>query len=178
MNPVNLQRRLPYLTYSRIRVILGCAAYCVQTLGEGASTARPTASERVRLVRIFIVDDSATARGALKTALEQRSEWVVVGEAFDGQHALATFHLHTPHLTLMDFIMPKMNGLEAARHLTSRHPDVLILMVTAEPSKQLETEARRAGIKGLCGKNEIACLLKAVETVMEGGTYFSENAAA
>jgi DNA-binding NarL/FixJ family response regulator len=130
------------------------------------------------LVRIFIVDDSATARAALRTALEQRSEWVVVGEACNGHHALATFHLHMPHLTLMDFIMPQMNGLETARHLTNRHPDVLILMVTTDPSKQLETEARRAGIKGLCAKNEIQCLWKAIEAVIEGGTYFSESVAA
>jgi DNA-binding NarL/FixJ family response regulator len=130
------------------------------------------------LVRIFIVDDSATARGALKAALEQHSEWVVVGEAFSGHHALATFHLHTPHLTLMDFIMPQMNGIEAARLLNQRHPDVLILMVTTDPSKQLEREARRVGIKGLCGKNELQCLLKAVEAIVNGGTYFSENVAA
>ena len=130
------------------------------------------------MVRIFIVDDSAAARAAFKAVLEQRSEWVVVGEALDGHHALDTFHLHTPHLTLMDFMMPKMNGLEAARHLTQRHPGALILMVTTDPSKKLELEARRAGIKGLCGKYEMASLLEAVETVMNGGTYFSENAAA
>jgi DNA-binding NarL/FixJ family response regulator len=51
----------------------------------------------------------------------------MVGEAVNGHHELATFHLHTPHLTLMDFIMSKMNGLETARHLTVRHPDILIL---------------------------------------------------
>jgi DNA-binding NarL/FixJ family response regulator len=114
----------------------------------------------------------------MRAALEQRLECVVVGEAFDGQHALETFHLHMPHITLMDFIMPKMNGIEAARHLTARHPDVLILMVTTDPSKELETEARRAGIKGLCAKSEIQCLLKAVEALMDGRTYFSEIAAA
>jgi DNA-binding NarL/FixJ family response regulator len=130
------------------------------------------------LVRIFIVDDSAAARAALRTVLEKRSEWVVVGEAIDGHHALETFHLHTPHLTVMDFIMPKMNGLEAARHLAERHPNVLILMVTTDPSKKLENEAKRAGIKGLCGKYEMASLLEAVETVINGGTYFSKTAAA
>jgi DNA-binding NarL/FixJ family response regulator len=137
-----------------------------------------TTSVRGCLIRIFIVDDSATARAALRSVLEQRSEWVVVGEAFDGHHALATFHLHTPHVTVMDFLMPQMNGLEAARHLIERHPDALILMVTTDPSKKLELEARRAGIKGLCGKYEMASLLKAVETVMDGGTYFGETAAA
>jgi DNA-binding NarL/FixJ family response regulator len=132
----------------------------------------------VRLVRIFIVDDSATARAALRAVLEQRPDFIVVGEAFDGHHALETFHLHAPHLTVMDFIMPKMNGIEAARYLTNQDPDVLILMVTSDPSKQLETEARRAGIKGLCPKSEMHSLLKAVETVVKGGTYFSEDAAA
>src|ERR1700684_1428849 len=112
------------------------------------------------------------ARAALKTALEQRPEWVVVGEAYNGHHALATFHHHTPHLTVMDFIMPQMNGLEAARLLKQRHPDVLIVMVTTDPSKGLEREARRVGIKGLCPKSELHCLWKAVETVMDGGTFF------
>jgi DNA-binding NarL/FixJ family response regulator len=132
----------------------------------------------VALVGIFIVDDSATARAALRTALQQRPEWVVVGEAWNGRHAIATFREHMPHLTLMDFIMPEMNGLEAARHLTERHPDVLILMITTDPSKQLERDAKKAGIKGVCAKNEIQNLLSAIEAVISGRTYFSEDDAA
>ncbi len=127
-------------------------------------------------MRILIVDDNAMARAALRAALGQRSEWVVVGEAFDGHHALEIFRHHMPHLTLMDFIMPKMNGLEAARHLTREYPDVLILLVTTDPSRQLEYEARRAGIKGVCAKNEITCLLRAIETLINGGTYFTDDA--
>ena len=130
------------------------------------------------MVRIFLVDDSAQARATLRAALEQRSEWTVVGEAYDGEHALATFHLHMPHLTIMDFIMPKMNRLDTARHLMKRHPDVLILMITTDPSKHLEEEAKRAGIRGLCAKNEIYRIHSAIEAVMGGRTYFSEDAAA
>jgi DNA-binding NarL/FixJ family response regulator len=130
------------------------------------------------LVRIFVVDDSAAARTAIKAALQQRSEWVVVGEAWNGRHALATFLDHKPHLTLMDFIMPEMNGLEAARHLTEQHPEVLILLITVDPSKQLEREAKRVGIKGVCAKSQLHCLIKAVEAVISGRTYFSEDAAA
>jgi DNA-binding NarL/FixJ family response regulator len=95
------------------------------------------------LVSIFLVDDSAMARDALRAALEQRPEWVVVGEPYNGRHAVDTFHLHMPHITVMDFIMPQLNGLEASRHLIQRHPDVLILLVTTDPSRQLEIEARR-----------------------------------
>ena len=43
--------------------------------------------------------------------------------------------------------MPEMNGLEAARHLIERHPGALILMITTDPSRQLEQEARKAGVK-------------------------------
>jgi DNA-binding NarL/FixJ family response regulator len=131
----------------------------------------------VSLVRIFLVDDNAIARAALREALQQRSEWIVVGEAYNGRHAVDTFHLHMPHITVMDFIMPELNGLEASRHLFRQYPDVLILLVTTDPSKELEKEARRAGIRGMCAKNEISCLCNAVEAVMDGGMYFSEEAA-
>ena len=113
------------------------------------------------MFRICIVDDSAEARAGIKAALEQRSEWVVVGEACNGRHALETFLGHAPHLTLMDFWMPEMNGLQVARHLIQRHPDALILMITTDPSRQLEQEARKAGIKGLCGKSHLPCLFTA-----------------
>jgi DNA-binding NarL/FixJ family response regulator len=136
------------------------------------------AATRGGLIRIFLVDDSEIARAAVKALLHQRSEWIVVGEAFNGRHAIETFLDHMPHLTVMDSLMPVMNGLEAARHLTQRHPDVLILMITSDPSRELEIEARRAGIKGVCAKSQMHCLFKAVDAVMGGGTYFSEDAAA
>jgi DNA-binding NarL/FixJ family response regulator len=152
--------------------------YCAPRAKTRTNELDATTAKRDHLVRIFVVDDSATARAALKSALEGRGDWVVVGEAVDGHHALATFHLHTPHLTLMDFIMSKMNGLDTARHLTARHPDILILMVTTDPSSQLEKEAQSVGIKGLCPKTDMRCLLNAVEAVLGGGTYFSEEAVA
>lgn len=131
-----------------------------------------------RCERGLLVRQRDRAKTALRAALEQRAEWVVVGEAVRGLHALETFHLHNAHLTLMDFIMPQMSGLEAARRSTERHPDVLILMVTTDPSKQLQIEARREGIKGVFAKNEMECLLKAVEVVMNGGTYLNADTAA
>jgi DNA-binding NarL/FixJ family response regulator len=129
------------------------------------------------LLRIFLVDDNAMARGAIKAALQRRSEWVVVGEANSGRQALETFRRHKPQLTLMDFAMPEMNGLETARRLAERNPDSPILMITTDPSKQLEIEARKAGIKGVCPKDEMNHLVDAIDTVVGGGSYFSERAA-
>jgi CheY-like chemotaxis protein len=130
------------------------------------------------LLRIFLVDDNAMARAAIKVALQQHSEWVVVGEACNGREALEEFRRHKPQLTVMDFLMPEMNGLEAARQLTAWKPDVPILMITTDPSSQLQEEARNAGIKGVCAKGEMHCLETAIDAVIHGGTYFSEKVAA
>jgi DNA-binding NarL/FixJ family response regulator len=130
------------------------------------------------LLRIFLVDDNAMARAAVKAALQQNPDWIVVGEAYNGRQAVETFRRYQPHLTVMDFLMPEMNGLEAARQLTQRIPDALILMITTDPSSQLQNEARRAGIKGVCPKEEMHGLEEAIDSVIRGGTYFQEKSAA
>ena len=57
-------------------------------------------------------------------------------------------------------------------------PRLGALMVTIDPSPQLEEEAKKAGIKGLCQKADVGALLKAVETLLRGGTYFHQKFAA
>jgi DNA-binding NarL/FixJ family response regulator len=118
------------------------------------------------------------ARAAVKAALQKRSDWVVVGEASGGRQALERFPRYRPEITVMDFLMPEMNGLEAAHQMIAQDPDIPVLMITTDPSSQLETEARKAGIKGVCVKGESGSLTEAVETVIHGGTYFSEEVAA
>ena len=130
------------------------------------------------MLRIFLVDDNATARGSIKAALQQHSEWVVVGEACNGRQALDNFLAHQPQVTVMDFLMPEMNGLEAARRLTRSNPNILILMITTDPSTELENEAKRAGIRGVCAKNEMHCLVDAIDTLLKGETYFRQDTVA
>jgi DNA-binding NarL/FixJ family response regulator len=125
------------------------------------------------VVRIFLVDDNAMIRSQLRTALEKQEDWVVVGEAEDGRRAIEHWSEHDPNLTVMDFIMPQMDGLEAGRQLSRQHPDAPVLMVTIDPSSQLEQEAKKAGIKGLCRKSDLRCLFAAVEALLKGKTYFN-----
>ena len=131
--------------------------------------------EEEPLTRIFVVDDSATFRTQLRVLLEGRPGWEVVGEAVNGRHAVDTFHEHMPHVTVMDFVMPEMDGLEAARRLIRRYPAVIILIVTADPLRQLIEDAKTAGVKGLCPKSKPDCLLKAIETLINGGTHFHQE---
>jgi DNA-binding NarL/FixJ family response regulator len=125
------------------------------------------------LIRIFVVDDSAIFRTQLRALLEGRPGC----EAVNGRHAVDTFHEHMPHVTVMDFVMPEMDGLEAARRLIRRYPAVIILIVTADPLRQLIEDAKTAGVKGLCPKSKPDCLLKAIETLVNGGTHFHQESA-
>jgi len=127
------------------------------------------------VVRIFLVEDNAIMRAHLRAALEKRRNWTVVGEAEDGSRAVETWSKHEPNVTVMDFVMPKMDGLEAGRKLSERHPESPILMVTIDPSKQLEEEAKKAGIKGVCPKGDARSLVAAIDTLLQGGTYFPGN---
>jgi DNA-binding NarL/FixJ family response regulator len=124
------------------------------------------------LLRIFVVDDNATVRSTLRAVLERQAEWIVVGEAGSGRDALESFDDHRPNVTLMDYSMPEMDGLEAARHLRQRHPNAVILMVTADPTIQLQREARKTGLNGFCPKDKVSCLLTAIEALARGQPYF------
>lgn len=124
------------------------------------------------MVRIFLVDDNAMMRSHLRALLEKQQEWVVVGEAEDGRRALEKWNENAPHLTVMDFVMPEMDGLEASRQLSEQHPGAPILMVTIDPSKQLEQEARKAGVKGLVAKADLPAIFAAVQALINGETYF------
>jgi len=130
------------------------------------------------MVRIFLVDDNAMMRGYLRAALEGPRDWTVVGEAENGRRALEIWAEHAPSITVMDFVMPEMSGLEAGRSLSRQHPESPVLMITIDPSPQLEEEAKKAGIKGLVQKADVRSLLKAVEEVLKGGTYFHRGLAA
>jgi DNA-binding NarL/FixJ family response regulator len=124
------------------------------------------------LLRIFVVDDNAIVRTALRAVLEQQAEWFVVGEAVSGRDALKTFDDYRPNVTVMDYWMPEMNGLEAARHLKERNPSAVILMVTADPTIQLQREAKKIGLNGFCPKDKVSCLLTAIEALARGQPYF------
>jgi DNA-binding NarL/FixJ family response regulator len=124
------------------------------------------------MLRIFLVDDNAKVRTSLRAVLEQQAEWYVVGEAVNGRDALKSFDNYKPNVTVMDYSMPEMNGLEAARHLKERDPGAAILMVTADPTIQLQREAKKSGINGFCPKDKVSCLVTAIKALARGRTYF------
>ena len=122
--------------------------------------------------RILIVDDSPLVRDRLRAMLQQHAGWKVCGEAADGRDALKKVTQSAPDLIVLDFLMPGMDGLQAARELGKLVPDVPILMFTMHLSHQLVEEARNAGVRGAVPKSDAGRLVEGVEAVLRNEPYF------
>ncbi|MGA2373980.1 MAG: response regulator transcription factor [Candidatus Sulfotelmatobacter sp.] len=121
-------------------------------------------------VRILLVDDHPIVRQGLRTLLEGRSGWEVVGEASDGIEALDKVEALRPDIVVLDVTMPRMNGLEACRLIQKRQTgaSLEVLFVTQHDSPQMMREALDAGARGYVVKSNAARdLLEAVEAVSQ-----------
>jgi DNA-binding NarL/FixJ family response regulator len=121
-------------------------------------------------VRILLVDDHPIVRQGLRTLLEGRPGWEVVGEASDGIEALDKVESLQPDVVVLDVTMPRMNGLQACR-LIQQKPKAAspeVLFVTQHDSPQMMREALDAGARGYVVKSNAARdLLDAVEAVSQ-----------
>lgn len=124
------------------------------------------------MTRILVVDDNPSVRRYLRGVLEQQEGWLVCDEARNGQEAIERFRVIRPDVVVLDFQMPEMNGLDAARIIAQMSPETPILMVTLYLSKQLSEEARKVGIRGTCAKTDIGCVVDAVGALLREETYF------
>jgi DNA-binding NarL/FixJ family response regulator len=131
-----------------------------------------SAQPRSHGARILVVDDNAAMRRTLRNLLETQDDWRVCDEASDGREAVAKFDKEKFDVIVLDFQMPGMNGLDAAKQITSRSPSTPILMVTLHHSPQLAEEARKVGIRGICPKADIACLVEGVAMILDNKPYF------
>ena len=122
--------------------------------------------------RILIVDDSPLVRDRLRAMLQQHAGWKVCGEAANGRDALDKAKRCAPDLIVLDFLMPGMDGLQAARELGKLLPEVPILMFTMHLSRQLVEEARNAGVRGAVPKSDASRLVEGVEAVLRNERYF------
>ena len=112
-------------------------------------------------MRILIVDDSEFARTGLKVLLAGRSDCEVCGEANDGRQAVMKAIDLNPDLIILDYSMPGMDGLHVAQEIYKALPDVFILMCTLFPSRELEKEALKYGVKQVIPKAEMSRALVA-----------------
>jgi DNA-binding NarL/FixJ family response regulator len=103
---------------------------------------------------ILIVDDSELIRHLLRSCIEENTEWQVCGEAENGQLAVEKVTELHPDVVILDFQMPVMNGIEAARQITHIAPNTAMVMFTMHDCEELRQDARAAGIRDVLSKSD------------------------
>jgi DNA-binding NarL/FixJ family response regulator len=104
--------------------------------------------------RILIVDDNTIVRRSIRHCIEQNTDWEVCGEAENGRLAVEQVQQLQPDLVILDWQMPVMNGLEAAREIHRIAPSTTMLMLTLHDFGSLRQEAQAAGIREVLSKTD------------------------
>jgi DNA-binding NarL/FixJ family response regulator len=125
--------------------------------------------------RILIADDNPLVRECIGKLLGSHLGWEVCGEATDGKDAVRQARQLAPDVVVLDFLMPGLNGIEAARQIAAVSPKIPILLCTIYLTPQLLDLARNAGITGALSKGDLNQLVKCVETILRGDTFFHCN---
>jgi two-component system, NarL family, response regulator LiaR len=129
-------------------------------------------------LRIVVVDDHKMVRNGLRTFLLVHDDLELVGEAADGQEALAVVARMRPDVVLMDLQMPRMDGIAATRALLARDPALCVVALTSFKEEALIMQALEAGMRGYLLKdiegNELA---KAIRAAYAGAPALASEAA-
>ena len=126
--------------------------------------------------RILIADDHAVVRMGLASLLGTQDGLEVVGDAEDGEAAVAKALELKPDVIIMDLMMPKKDGAEATAEIHAALPDTKILILTTFGTSDGIANALNAGATGALMKNAPnAQLVEAIRTVANGGRAVSEE---
>jgi DNA-binding NarL/FixJ family response regulator len=104
--------------------------------------------------------------------LENHPDWEVCGEAVDGADAVEKSRQLKPDVIVIDFLMPRANGLQAASEITKSLPEVPILLCSMYLSEPLLEQARRVGIRGAVSKTKVTEIVHGVEALLQQKGFF------
>ncbi|GAB2767878.1 response regulator transcription factor [Rhabdobacter roseus] len=128
-------------------------------------------------IRILIADDHSVVRKGMVTLLEDEADIQIVGEASDGDEALALIPGLQPDVLLLDITMPRMSGIEVTKEVSRLYPDVRILVFSMHNNPDYILNAVQNGAAGYLLKDtDREEILRAVRNVAAGELYYPPNA--
>ena len=126
------------------------------------------------MIRILLADDQGLVRTGFRMILGAEEDFEVVGEAEDGHRAVEMAADLAPDVILMDIRMPKLDGIEATRRVTTSHPNVRVVVLTTFDLDEYVYAALRAGASAFLLKDaKEVHLLAAIRIAAEGGALFA-----
>ena len=125
-------------------------------------------------IRILLADDHEIVLNGLRALLEQQPSMEVIEEVKDGREAVQITFEQMPDLVVMDVAMPGMNGIEATRRITKKHPEVKVLCLSMHSDKRFVLAALEAGASGYLLKEcALEELIRAIRIVEANRIYLS-----
>jgi CheY-like chemotaxis protein len=109
--------------------------------------------------RVLVADDDGLIRTLLRNLFKDESDYELCAEAKNGEEAVALAKLHEPDLILLDFSMPVMNGVAAARELKKIMPNIPIILFTLFPPAATESALGEFSVDRIVPKGEVSHLM-------------------
>lgn len=126
------------------------------------------------MIRVLIAEDHLMVRAGIRALLEKAGDIHVLGEASNGQEAIEMTEALKPDVLIMDVMMPRMNGIQAAENIHEMRLPTNILLLSMYSDEGFVQQALQHGVKGYVLKSSVSDeLLWAVRAVAGGKTYLS-----
>jgi DNA-binding NarL/FixJ family response regulator len=129
-------------------------------------------------VTVLIVDDHKPSLLELKALLQDTDDLIVVGEAFNGEHAIRKAVELRPTIVLMEIVVPLLNGIEATKRIKQLVPEAKVLIVTNSDDDRSVFTALAAGADGYCLKSILRNrLVSAIYAITAGAAWLDPGIA-
>lgn len=126
------------------------------------------------MIHVLIAEDHLMVRAGIRALLEKAGDIHIMGEASNGQEAIEMTEALKPDVLIMDIMMPRMNGIQAAENIREMKLPTYILLLSMYSDEGFVHQALQYGVKGYVLKSSVSDeLLQAVHTVASGNTFFS-----
>lgn len=127
------------------------------------------------MIRVLIAEDHLLVRAGIRALLEKAGDIHILGEASDGQDAIDMVREFRPDVLIMDIMMPRLNGIQAAETIQGLKSPTNILLLSMYSDAGFIHKAVQSGVKGYVLKSSVSDeLLEAVRVVAGGGAFWSE----
>ncbi len=123
-------------------------------------------------MRVLIADDHSVVRSMVRSTLQQHPHIVVCGEAKDGAEAVELAKKIKPDVTVLNIIMPVLNGFDAAREIKRQVPQSAIVILSTHADRFFIEEAKKVGVRAYVAKSKVGeALVKAIEAAVKGEDF-------
>ena len=130
----------------------------------------------MKRIKVLLADDNGVVRKEFRKILELEDDLEVVGEAKNGEQAVALVKKLRPALVLMDVTMPLLNGLQATCQILKAVPTTKVLMLSAHSDDAYVEEATNSGAMGYLLKQTcVDSVCAAIREIQKGNTFFSPS---